>query len=103
MPDRAWKAAERSIAKRLGGKRSGPRGVAVGDVIAPGIVAEVKERKQLPAWLTGAMQQAMKAARDGQGVCAPQLPIVILHVLGQRHDNDLVVMRLADFQALRQD
>jgi len=93
MADKTWKAVERAIAKRLGGERVGPSGKSTADVITPTLAVEVKMRRRLPAWLTDAMAQAA-AASDGR------LPILVLHQKGQRHDGDLVILRLSDFETL---
>jgi hypothetical protein len=50
--------------------------------------------KSLPAWLKHAMAQAEAAARDGK------VPVVVLHERGQRHADDLVVLRLGDLEEL---
>ena len=94
MTDKLWKQTERAIAKRLGGERVGPSGKSTADVLTPTLAVEVKTRKALPRWLLDAMAQATAAAGDGR------LPILVLHQVGQRHDGDLVVLRLADFEAL---
>ncbi|GAP05911.1 hypothetical protein ATHL_00752 [Anaerolinea thermolimosa] len=91
-----WKATERAIARRLGGKRVPITGRARGsapDVAHTWLSIEVKHRKRLPRWLADAIDQAVAAAVEGQ------LPIVILHESGQRHDNDLVLTRLSDFES----
>lgn len=89
-----WKATERAVAKRLGGRRVPITGRQRGD--APDVAhehlsVEVKHRANLPLWLHDAMSQAMAAARAGQ------LPLVVLHQAGQRHDNDYVVIRMRDY------
>jgi len=94
MPN--WKRTERKIATRLGGQRVPITGRARGD--APDIAhdwlaIEVKHRKRLPDWLHEALAQAYASARTDQ------LPIVVLHEHGERHENDLVVLRLGEFQA----
>ena len=94
MTDKLWKQTERAIAKRLGGERVGPSGRATADVLTDALAIEVKTRKTLPRWLLDAMAQATAVASDGR------LPIVVLHQVGQRHDDDLVVLRLADFEGL---
>ena len=91
MPN-AWKRHELAIAKRLGGKRAGPTGRTGPDVLHPHLGIECKERHTLPKWLINAMAQCVGASATWQ------LPVVILHQLGQRHDDDLVVMRLADWE-----
>ena len=95
MTEASWKRTERLVASALGGERVPVTGRARGD--APDVAhdwlsIEVKHRKALPAWLQDAISQAVAAA----GIS--QLPIVVLHACGQRHGNDLVVLRLADFQ-----
>lgn len=96
MADKSWKASERAVANVLGGRRVPVTGRARGDV--PDVAhrwlsIEVKSRESLPKWLLEAMSQARAAA----GIS--QLPIVVLHEVGTRHANDLVVLRLADFTA----
>ncbi len=86
-----WKNVERAIAKRLNGKRLGATGQATADVVSDWLSAEVKHRRKLPEWLKDALAQAQAGSGE-------RLPIVILHENGQRHDNDLVLMRLADFE-----
>jgi len=93
MGDKLWKQTERAIAKRLGGERVGPSGQATVDLLTSRLAIEVKTRKALPRWLLDAMGQAAAAA-DGR------LPILVLHQVGQKHDGDLVIMRLSDFERL---
>jgi len=89
-----WKEHERRTAKRLGGER-----IPVADkrsdtdVLHPWLSIECKHRKLLPAWLHDAVRQAVDAHDD-------KLPIAVLHELGQRSDNDYVVVRLLDFEQL---
>jgi len=61
-------------------------------VLTDWLAVEVKTRKALPLWLLDAMAQAVQAASEGQ------LAMAVLHRVGERHDDDLVVMRLADFE-----
>ena len=86
-----WKQTERAIARRLEGQRIGCTGQATPDVVTDSLSIEVKHRDQLPQWLMAAMAQAVTNAPAGK------LPVLILHQSGQRHGNDLVVLRLADF------
>lgn len=97
MADKTWKRCERDIAKRLNGKRVGPSGKATADVVTNRLAVEVKHRKSLPAWIWAAMGQAVGAAMPSQ------LPIVVLHELGEHHDNDTVLIRLQDFVRLMGD
>ena len=82
-------ALERYIAKRLGGQRLGHYGGE--DVAHEWLSIECKERATLPVWLRDAMRQAIGHA------AADALPIVVLHELHKAHNEDLVVMRLCDF------
>lgn len=86
---RAFKGTERAVAKILGGKRLGHLGGV--DVKTRWVAAEVKHRQTLPAWLTDAMAQAKRHAE------ADQLPVVILHVEGQRHSDNMIIMPLGQF------
>ena len=61
------------------------------DVRCDWLAVEAKLRRHLPEWLKAAMSQAVAAAGLNQ------LPIVVLHECGQRHDGDLVLLRLDDF------
>ena len=90
-PDRTWKATERAVASILGGQRAGPRG-AHPDVEHAWLAVEVKHRDKVPDWLKEAMAQAV---RNSPG--ASHLPVVVLHESGQRHGEDLVIIRLSDF------
>ena len=85
-----WKAVEREVARRLGGRRvpiTGRQRGDVPDVEHPVWSVEVKHRRVLPGWLHTAMSQAICAVRDDQ------VPIVVLHEAGRLHDGDYVVVR----------
>jgi len=92
MPDKVWKAVERKLARRFGTTRVGARDDVQMDIDAGHLSIEVKHRDKLPKWIKDAVVQAIRNA----GVS--QLPIVILHESGQRHDNDIVMMRLKDYE-----
>lgn len=82
------KRAERATAKTLGGKRVGT--MSGEDIHFDGpFSCEVKSRKTCIAstW----MDQAVRNAKG-------KTPILVVHVHGQRHDKDLVIMRMGDFQ-----
>jgi hypothetical protein len=94
MSDKRWKATERRIAALLGGRRVSVSGRGRGDapdIAHPWLSLEVKDRATLPAWLLNALDQAEKSATPAQ------LPVAVLHRAGDRHDQALVVLRLADF------
>jgi len=93
MSEQQWKRNEREIASRLGGQRipvSGRAGKP--DIDHKWLAVEVKLKRRLPIWLKSALFQAEVAARPGQ------LPVTILHELGARHDDDIVLVRLRDFR-----
>ena len=86
---RRGKDAERAVARLLNGLRVGILGKA--DVITEQFAIEVKERGKLPALIMKAYQQAQKNTINGK------IPIVVLHQLGSRHEDDFVMMKLSDF------
>ena len=92
VADKAWKRAERRVAELTGGRRLGPSGRNTADVINGWLACEVKERAELPRWLAEAVGQAVRNAPAGM------LPVVILHELGRRHVDDVVMLRLGDFR-----
>ncbi len=67
-------------------------GLQTPDVETTAFSVEVKHRKALPAWLEAAMAQAETNATPGK------LAIVVLHESGRRHENDLVLVRMRDFE-----
>jgi hypothetical protein len=91
---KTWKEHERRTARRLSGIRNGNRGTATSDVTAGRYAVECKSRKALPAWLLDALNQAARNAGEGQ------IGIVVLHQVGQRSDNDIICIRLADWLAV---
>jgi hypothetical protein len=96
MTDRGWKAAERTLARLIGGRRVPVSGRGRGDqpdIAHPWLSIECKHRQTIPAWLTDALAQARAAAhRD-------QLPVALIHQHGARYGQTLVVMTLDDFTA----
>lgn len=81
--------AERAICRYLGAERIAGSGRRDGD--GGWYALEAKSREKLPAWLTAAMAQAERLSRP------EQLAVLVLHQLGQRYDDSLVVLRLSDF------
>jgi len=80
------KAAETALAKYLGARRVGF--MQGEDLEHPVYSIEVKSRNKSP--VEGWMRQAQQNAGD-------KVPIAIIHLYGQRHDNDIVCMRLTDW------
>ena len=96
MTDQVWKATERAICKIFGGGRSGPTGKNDCDCdegTYPHAI-EIKHRKNVPAWLRDAMDQACVNARK-RGM--DWLPTLILHEHGRRYMDSYVIMRLSDY------
>ena len=93
MASRAWKEAEKGVADLLGGKRvsNTALGLRSADVETPAYSVEVKSRKNLPAWLISAVNQAHRNCAAGK------LPLVVLHQVGCRRMNDLVIVRMDEF------
>jgi hypothetical protein len=83
-------AAESAIAKYLDAERIAGSGKR--DVDGGWLSVECKERSTVCGWLVNMVAQAVRLAKAGQ------LPVGVIHFLGQRHDDDLVVLRLADFR-----
>lgn len=87
---RTFKHTERTVARMLGGKRTGHTGGA--DVTVDWLCVEVKHRSTIPAWLRSAVGQAKRNAGS------MQLPIAVIHEHGAQHNSDLVVMTMSDFR-----
>lgn len=102
MPDAAWKAFERWVAKELGGKRRGPdvRNVEEGggnsDVILKGWSIECKKYAR-PTW--GMINAAVKQAQDARE-SSRELPIAVIGQMHRDRDKSLVVMEWGDFKRL---
>lgn len=88
---RTWQRHEGRVATALGVQRSGNTGEATADVDAGWLAVECKSWSKLPSRVLAALEQAERAAGEGQ------LAIAVLHQVGQRSGKDLVVMRWADF------
>jgi hypothetical protein len=93
VTDKAWKSAERRIAKYIGGERVPVTGRARGsapDIKHNWLCPEVKYRKSIPEWIKDAMRQAEASAMPRQ------MPCVILVERGQKTDEALICFRLQD-------
>ncbi len=88
-----WKRQEREIAATLGGTRLPNNGAGQPDVRAGRYAVQVKARATLPAWLTGAVEQAERDADAGE------IPVVVLSEVSQgRKARRLVVMAFNDWR-----
>lgn len=96
MPDKRWKAAERSVAEVLGGKRNPINGRGdEADVEHDWLAIEVKNRP-LPKWITEGHLQAIKA-RLASG--KDKLPVVILKPPRTNAMDSYVLIQVSDFIA----
>lgn len=81
------KRTETAVAKRMNGVRHGIMGGE--DISHPLFSIEVKSRLRFAG--TSFMDQAVRNTPEGK------TPLVVVHVVGSRHDDDLVMMRLKDW------
>ncbi len=98
MSDRAWKAFERRLATRLGGRRIPVTGERDGaDLVANEFVYQAKLRQRMPSylrdWLRGIVGAAERQATPTTGVVVWKAP-------NARDDDAVVVLRLKDWEAL---
>ncbi|MCX8070087.1 MAG: hypothetical protein N2738_06250 [Thermodesulfovibrionales bacterium] len=82
------KNTERAIAKILKGKRVGVLGNE--DIQHPLFSIEVKTRQKFIG--DSFMKQAIKNCPQGK------TPLAVVHIGGKHHNNDIVLMRLKDFE-----
>ena len=84
---RQGKKVESKIAELLGGRRMGTMGME--DVDCGQFSIECKNRKKFVG--TGFMAQAIANRYKDK------IPMVVVHVTGQRHIEDLVMIRMSDW------
>jgi len=90
------KSNETLLAKRLGGKREGTLGQQ--DISWRGFSIETKEFKRFPKSVTKSLEQAYhNCPKDDKGKPL-YIPLVVWHQLNQRRDNDIVMLRLREFE-----
>ncbi len=97
--DRAWKAFERNVAKRIGGQRwISDKGSNAPDIKHERLSPEVKYRSEKGAYIKATLRDAIAQARRN---ALPGKPwVVIAKERGQADDEALVVMDLAGFSTL---
>lgn len=95
MADKAWKAAERRVAKVFKGERVGPAGFNTADVTHPLVSISVKYRKTLPRWA----ETCLAEARGFKGANG-KLPLLVLLGRGMRIRDGLCVIRASDWEQL---
>ena len=95
MADKSWKAFERRLARRVGGRRIPVTGERDGaDVIAGPFVYQAKLRRGLPSylrdWLRGIVAAGERSGTTG---------VVVWKSPRALDDEAVVVLRLKDWQA----
>lgn len=83
------KRAERATAKLLNGRRLGVLGKH--DVESEKYGVEVKSREKIPKWFTKFWDQTEANCPEDK------IPLLVIHKLNQRHDDDWVVLKMKDF------
>jgi len=83
------KRCEKALASRLGGRRVGLMGKD--DIDCGPFSIEVKSRKKFAG--EAFLEQAERNAQPGK------TPIAIVHIFGKQHSNDIVMIRLRDWEA----
>ena len=97
--DKSWKAFERRVAKRVGGKRIPVTGERDGaDIQAGPFCYQAKLRRGQPEylrdWLRGIVAAGERSGTTG---------VVVWKVPGARDDDAVVVLRLRDWQSWHGD
>jgi len=64
------------------------------DALPESYAVEFESRSALPSWLVKAVMRAENAAMDAR------VPVVIVHEIGIRCEDDLVVMKLKHFETM---
>ena len=85
---RRGKKTEKAVAKIMGGKAIGA--LSGEDIFHPIVSIECKDRKKFVGkkWL----EQAQRNATNNKA------PLVYIHITGERHINDMILMYCKDFQ-----
>lgn len=91
MANRAYKRQEKVLAEYFKGNRTHQPGIDSPDAESSFFSVEAKGRKVVPKYLIDGIEQAERNATVGK------LPVMVLHRQGQRHVNDLAIMRLSTF------
>ena len=100
MADKSWKAFERRLAHRMGGRRIPVTGERDGaDVIGGGpFVYQAKLRRGVPSYLRSWLSGIVEAgARQGS------IGVLIWKAPNARDDDSLVLLRLKDWEDLHGD
>jgi len=87
MSAQRWKRQERAIAMALRSTRIPNNGAGQPDIRAHGWAVQVKTRKQIPAWLWAAVDQAQRDAEIGE-----RAAVVLSEVIPGKRARRLVVL-----------
>ena len=94
--DRSWKAFERRLAKRVGGRRLPCTGEKDGvDVDAGPFQYQCKLRRGLPSYLKDWLRGIVAAGERSGGATG----VVVWKAPGARDDDAVVLLRLADWES----
>ena len=100
MADKSWKAFERRLARRVGGRRIPVTGERDGaDVIAGPFVYQAKLRRGLPSYLRDWLRGIVAAGERSGGATG----VVVWKAPRALDDDAVVILRLADWQAWHGD
>ena len=94
--DKSWKAFERRVAKKVGGKRLACTGEKDGvDVDAGVFVYQCKLRRNLPSYLKAWLKGITAAGERHNGATG----VVVWKAPNARDDDAVVVLRLRDWES----
>lgn len=98
VADRSWKAFERRIARKVGGRRIPVTGERDGvDVDAGPFVYQLKLRQRMPGYLREWLRGISGQADDQSIETGSATGVVVWKEPGKRDDDAVVVVRLKDW------
>ena len=89
------KAHERKVAELIGGRRTGVLGNE--DVSHSKYTVECKSREKIPKWFADFWEQTVSNCEEGK------IPLLVIHKLNQRYDDDWVIIKMKDFLEMKND
>lgn len=86
MPEKRWKKEERRVARLLNARRNPHGDPQAADVENNFLVGEVKDRKELPAWIVAALARARATAGANRVglvvITSPSTPEILIVLNG---------------------